>query len=281
MTDESSQSRVLIVHENRRKLQALAGALRSLGQPMVLAASTDEAVRALFHQEYAAIVINLDPRKIERGFETADLIRKHNKSKETPIIFLVSRPDDPDVLSTVYAINASDILIKPLMTAEIFREKVAVYIQLDQARRAATGKKRGRPLVQDLEAALERTRRLTEDGPTRLTEVPPLREFLPNKFDDFVLRYQDLLDRYLEYQVFNLSKPRDHMKDLASRLGDLGAQPRDLIDVHSHALEATARRVSRARAGTYAIEGRLLALEIMGYLVDYYREGRLKSAKKK
>ena len=59
---------------------------------------------------------------------------------------------------------------------------------------------------------------------------------------------------------------------LATRLGDNGAGPRDLIDLHLGALENASPSVG-SHGGAPIVEGRLLALEMMGLLVDYYRSG--------
>jgi hypothetical protein len=72
-------------------------------------------------------------------------------------------------------------------------------------------------------------------------------------------------------------KPRKEMEALAGRLGDLGAGPRDLIDIHVNSMESLVGEANDERARVYAIEGRLFVLEIMGLLVDYYRFGLRRS----
>jgi hypothetical protein len=61
------------------------------------------------------------------------------------------------------------------------------------------------------------------------------------------------------------------MNRIISQLGQEGAGPRDLVDIHVSALDQVSEDGSSVRARTLALEGRLVALEMMGLLVDYYR----------
>jgi hypothetical protein len=49
--------------------------------------------------------------------------------------------------------------------------------------------------------------------------------------------------------------------------------PRDLLDVHLAALESALARNGETHGRSVVFEARLLALEMMGLLVDYYRVG--------
>ncbi len=59
---------------------------------------------------------------------------------------------------------------------------------------------------------------------------------------------------------------------MADQLGRRRASPRDVMDLHLDALWHTSTAASPARAQAYAEEGRLLVLELMGYLAAYYRK---------
>ena len=100
-----------------------------------------------------------------------------------------------------------------------------------------------------------------------------VRKRYPNAFQELVLDYTKLLDEYLGQLAPRWNKPREQMERVVTRLGDAGAGPRDLIDVHIAALDAAVIACSSERARSLAFEGRLLALEMMGMLVDYYRVG--------
>jgi PAS domain S-box-containing protein len=99
-----------------------------------------------------------------------------------------------------------------------------------------------------------------------------LEESLPETFGEFLEEYACLLDLALEekvYQVDHHLTPR--LKSLAGRLGALRSVPRDLVSLHTHALQSKEGQVTAPRLSEYSQEGRLLLLELMGYLAVYYR----------
>ena len=61
------------------------------------------------------------------------------------------------------------------------------------------------------------------------------------------------------------------MERVVTIIGGANGGPRDLLDVHVAALEHVFERVPNA--GAFVYEARLVALEMMGLLVDYYRVG--------
>jgi signal transduction histidine kinase len=101
----------------------------------------------------------------------------------------------------------------------------------------------------------------------------PLQERAPLDHADIVERYRSLLDTALHHKVY-----RGHgegiaadLRALAERLGDLGAGPREVTEVHTHALKNAVRGMPAAKTVALLSEGRLLALELMGNLASYYR----------
>lgn len=99
-----------------------------------------------------------------------------------------------------------------------------------------------------------------------------LRESRPYVFDDLVERYEVLMDVALEKRAFRVED--DSSKEvtaMAERLGALRAGPRDVVDIHIAALRNKNNQSNPIKAEAYAEESRLIALELMGELVSYYR----------
>ena len=87
-------------------------------------------------------------------------------------------------------------------------------------------------------------------------------------------RYRDCLNSYLDAIGYRSGdKPREEMRSITTALGMLGGGPRDLIDLHLAALEGEAVGSTETRVRASATEGRLLAIEMMGLLVEHYRTG--------
>jgi len=107
----------------------------------------------------------------------------------------------------------------------------------------------------------------------RLFGSTPFHERAPIEHADIVERYKSLLERALNKKAFR--GPEEslaaELRGLADRLGDLGAGPREVTDVHGTAIREAVRGVTPARSQALLSEGRLLALELMGGLTAYYR----------
>ena len=109
-------------------LVALEATLAPLGQRLVHARSGREALRHLLHQDFAVVLMDVVMPDMD-GFETAQLIRERERSRNTPILFLtaLSRGQMPELRA--YAVGAVDYLLKPF-EPDILRSKVSVFVDL-------------------------------------------------------------------------------------------------------------------------------------------------------
>jgi DNA-binding NarL/FixJ family response regulator len=100
-----------------------------------------------------------------------------------------------------------------------------------------------------------------------------IKQSIPDIFQELVQNYGELLDLALEEQAYkvehNLS---ERLRSLADKLGFLKASPRDVVDIHTTTLRQKNQDVTLAKAQAYVSEGRLMVLELMGYLVSFYRK---------
>jgi hypothetical protein len=130
--------------------------------------------------------------------------------------------------------------------------------------------------IAQLEREVELLARMASQPPTTVTAqsfgLAPLRAAAPPTFDELTQKYARLLAQAVEaasYKVeYNIS---DNLRAMADRLGNARAGPRDVIDLHMAALQRTTASMSPPQAQVYAEEGRLLVLELMGYLAAFYR----------
>jgi len=108
----------------------------------------------------------------------------------------------------------------------------------------------------------------------------PLREADREIFASLVESYNALLQTAMEAQIYKKAGvPQETLREIADKLGFLRASPRDVVDIHSEALRARTLDISPVRKELYAVEGRLLVLELMGYLASYYRSYYLRRSK--
>jgi PAS domain S-box-containing protein len=98
------------------------------------------------------------------------------------------------------------------------------------------------------------------------------REAEPADFARLQKEYAGLLADRLEERMYKTDKkisPR--LQKLAHQLGIAQAGPRDVIDLHVRALRGLSKGKPYKRAQALTEEGRLLAMELMGDLVSFYR----------
>jgi PAS domain S-box-containing protein len=124
---------ILLVDDEPANLLALEAILHDLGQHLVTARSGDDALRSLFRDDFAVVLLDVQMQGLD-GFETARLIRGRPRSRHTPIIFLTAYDHSDATLAQAYALGAVDFLVKPLVPV-ILRAKVAVFVELFQQTR--------------------------------------------------------------------------------------------------------------------------------------------------
>lgn len=265
---------ILMVDDKKANLDALEYTLEELGENLVRAQSGKEALKQLLNKEFAVILLDVQMPVMD-GFETASLIRKRKKSEHLPIILLTAfDKDNPQVLKG-YSAGAVDYIIKPY-NPQIVVTKVKVFVDLFRMREEIIQQKEIE--AEQLRAALSSHHLLTgwQKGSVtaKMAGVGSLRERSPEVFSALKEKYLILLDAYLEAVGFKEAPPRGDINVLAERIGSLGGGPRDVVDVHLHSVQEICKDVHPKRELAYTVEGRLLALELMGYLVDYYRANR-------
>ena len=125
---------ILLVDDQPANLDALEASLAQSGCQFVLARSADEALLALLDQDFAAIVLDVMMPGMS-GFELSTMIKRRERTKQVPILFLTARMLDKQDEIRGYQVGAVDYLTKPL-DPQILRAKIAVFVELFRKRRA-------------------------------------------------------------------------------------------------------------------------------------------------
>jgi PAS domain S-box-containing protein len=126
----ASQAKILLVDDNEANLLALEVVLQPLGQELIKVRSGEQALRSLFQEDFAVILLDIRLGGMD-GFEVAQTIRSQVRSKHTPIIFVTAFESEDFPPAKAYTLGAVDYLVKPLVP-EILRAKVEVFIELFQ-----------------------------------------------------------------------------------------------------------------------------------------------------
>ncbi len=209
-----------------------------------------------------------------QGLET--LSRVHAQAPEVPIVVLTGLADEMLGVEAVRR-GAQDYLAKGQVDGNLLGRTIRYAIErqqlLAELERARQQERRER---EQRERELRSLEQLSSPPSTTVTAqlfgVAPLRESVPEVFDELVQTYGDLMDLALEQRAYRVEHNiSERLRSLAERVGFLGAGPRDVVEVHSNALKRKTREAAPAKAQAYVEEGRLMVLELMGYLVSYYR----------
>jgi PAS domain S-box-containing protein len=117
-----------MVDDRPANLVALEATLASLGHRLVKASSGEEALKALLVEEFALILLDVQMPGLD-GFETAALIKRHPRTRHTPIIFVTAIHRDASHAFKGYAEGGVDYLLKPF-DPTVLRSKVSVFVEL-------------------------------------------------------------------------------------------------------------------------------------------------------
>ena len=129
-----SRAKVLLVDDQVENLVALEAVLEPLGQTLVRAGSGHEALGHLLRDEFALILMDVQMPDLD-GFETAAYIKRREKTRHIPIIFLTAISKDLHQVFRGYSAGAVDYVLKPFDPL-VLRSKVAVFVDLYEKERA-------------------------------------------------------------------------------------------------------------------------------------------------
>lgn len=125
---------ILLVDDQRNNLLALESILSEMGENLVTAGSGTAALRHLLQRDFAVVLLDVQMPDLD-GFETAQLIRQRERSRDTPIIFLTALSRSETHVFRGYELGAVDYIFKPFHP-EILRSKVSVFVELFRSREA-------------------------------------------------------------------------------------------------------------------------------------------------
>ena len=126
---ERGRAKVLVVDDDERNLLALSEVLGDLAE-LVQASSGEEALRHLLRDRFAVIVLDVLMPGMD-GYETAELVRAREQSRDTPIIFLTAINKEDAHLLKGYNLGAVDYVFKPF-DPTVVRSKVSVFVSLHE-----------------------------------------------------------------------------------------------------------------------------------------------------
>lgn len=124
----SDQAKALLVDDRRENLLALEAILQGLPVDPVTVESGEAALKQLLVDDFAVILLDAQMPEMD-GFEVASHIKRRERTRHVPIIFLTAADRDAQLALRGYAAGAVDYLTKPF-DPWVLRAKVSVFVDL-------------------------------------------------------------------------------------------------------------------------------------------------------
>ena len=127
MTPQPEKPRVLIVDDNPATRLAFQFVLEPL-YSISLAESGEEALWMVLQQDYAVVLLDVRMPGMD-GFEVAQTMRRRERTRHTPIIFMSAYDQTVVQAKKGYVAGATDFIFSPV-DEELLKLKVATYVQM-------------------------------------------------------------------------------------------------------------------------------------------------------
>ena len=110
---------ILLVDDHEENLLALEAILVDPAYSLVRASSGLVALREVLKRDFALILLDVAMPDLD-GYETAELIRGRERSRQTPIIFLTANYRSDSHVFRGYSVGAVDYIFKPFSAGGSF-----------------------------------------------------------------------------------------------------------------------------------------------------------------
>jgi len=128
MSEDLCKANILLVDDTDGNLTVLEAILQPLQQNLIKASSGREALKHLLSHDFALILLDVQMPDMD-GFETAEMIKRRERTRHVPIIFITAINKEERYVFQGYDAGAVDYLYKPF-EPDILRSKVKVFVEL-------------------------------------------------------------------------------------------------------------------------------------------------------
>ena len=125
---------VLLVDDREENLLALESLLDDPQLDLAKATSGNEALGLLLERDFALVLLDVQMPDMD-GFEVAEIMHGHEKTRHIPILFVTAISKEERYVHRGHEIGAVDYLSKPI-DPDILRSKVRVFCELQKKKQA-------------------------------------------------------------------------------------------------------------------------------------------------
>lgn len=250
---------VLVVDDDAIGRDLLATIFRRSGCSVSVAASGEECLRLLTEVRPQLILLDVVLPDIA-GTDLCARIRSDPAQEEALVILVSGKKISPADHVLGLDVGADDYVERPFGAEEILARVRALSRLKESTKRRYRGIANPFSVVSTNESA-------------KIFGQEPLQRAQPEVFAQICGQYAEALSRVVDGRLHGTQAgASDQLQELAHRLGFLKASARDLVDLHTSALERMSPGSSARRALFIREEGRLVLVELMGHVMNYYRQ---------
>ena len=148
--------KILLVDDRPENLITLEGILESPELELHTANSGNEALGLLLEHDFALVLMDVQMPGMD-GFETAEIMRSNERTKQIPIIFVTAISKQRKHIFKGYQTGAVDYLYKPL-DLEILKSKIKAFIEFFKHRTALQN------MTEELQATVDELERAKDEA---------------------------------------------------------------------------------------------------------------------
>ena len=191
---------------------------------------------------------------------------------EIPIIVLTGMQDEI-VMDNAIKKGAQDYLQKGAITTPLLTRSIKYAIDRNSLMLELEKLKQ----IENQKREMASLDKLSPKGSVLVTEkalgIKSLREVSPGVFNEFAQKFENALKLIIENKLYKTNhNTTNELQTLASEFGTVRAGPKDVVEIYSTVLKRKINNSNLKASQTYLEDGRLMLLEVMGYLVNYYRK---------
>jgi DNA-binding NarL/FixJ family response regulator len=245
----------------------LCSLARGLSFTLTKVDSLAKGINALQEHSFDVMVVDL-LLPDSRGIPT--LVQLREQFPTIPMIVQIENPDENLIVQSMQ-LGADGYLYPESLDCNLLIYQIRLAIERQHY--IANLEKQHQQKQQELEfKEFEHLAYSNTSITARMFGSELLRESLPELFAELVTNYGQLLELSLEQKAYKVEYDiSDKLRTLGNKLGFLKASPRDVVEIHTTTIREKNQDVTLAKAQAYVSEGRLMILELMGYLASFYR----------
>lgn len=260
---ENESLSVLIVDNDVEDRRSLVRILAQLSSDVSIreCKNSAEAYSALTTESFdIALVTHELPDEL-----ATDLLQrlKEEGKLHTPIILLT---ETDDIGEDVIRLGAHEFLSKQTRSVQQLRKSVRYSLERHRLWRE----------LQDSKARAQRELELRslEENPGRGESRIALDEkTFSHQLDELTTDYERIFEVFSSDAAYKREpQAPDQVRDFASKLGQLGCGPKELVLIHRNVLEKLVQDKTTRREESLTNESRYMLLQVMGELLLYYRD---------